>query len=237
MKGTRVLRLAVGEGDSLDLLEPVRSAIGASLISTLMANDFNILAEGASDKPIFEAAFALFQPAVHRRIVTNGSVSETGKLLPTFYERTGLPYVIYLDADSGGRDIRAALASAGIPPGKFVYLGDVIQRQGDFELEDIIDPGLYHQAVQRAYSDKPVEQPPDQEGKRTKRYERSYKDIHNIGFSKRRVAEALKPILLQMNPEDHGIDGLRTLCNRIWDVLQSQVKAKPVAEAAQAEHG
>ena len=118
MRGTKILKLNIGEGESSDLLEPVRSAIGASLISTLMSNDFNILVEGASDKPILEAAVALFHPAEQNKIVINGSVSETGKLMPIFYERAGLPFVIYLDSDSGGRDLRRILLAAGIPSPK-----------------------------------------------------------------------------------------------------------------------
>ncbi len=161
MMGTKVLRLALGEGENLDLLEPVRSAIGASLVTTLMSNDFNLLVEGASDKPILEAALALFQPTYHTRIVINGSVSETGKLLPLFYERAGLPFAVYLDADSGARDLRGALIKAGVSSSKIVYLGDVIRRDDDFELEDIFDPVLYDQAVQRTYSNKLVHRPPD----------------------------------------------------------------------------
>jgi energy-coupling factor transporter ATP-binding protein EcfA2 len=226
MMGTKVLKLALEEGDSLDLLEPVRSAVGASLICTLMSNDFNIVVEGAADKPILEAVFALFRPADQKKIVINGSVSETGKLLPIFYERAGLPFVVYLDSDSGGRDIRTALTNAGIPPDKVVYLGDVIQRDGDFELEDIVDAALYNGAVQRTYADKLVERPPDGGGKRAKRYERAYKDTYNIGFNKRRVAETLKLMLREGGPERPGLDDLRTLANRIWEVLQAQVKPK-----------
>jgi energy-coupling factor transporter ATP-binding protein EcfA2 len=231
MKGTKVLRLALGDGDSLDLLEPVRSAVGASLISTLVSNEFNILVEGASDKPILEAAFSLFQPADHKRIVINGSVSETGKLLPVFYERAGLPFVVFLDADSGGRDIRNSLAAAGIPAAKIVYLGDAVAREGDFELEDIIDAALYNGAVQQTYADKLVERPADGAGKRTKRYERAYKDTYNIGFNKRRVAETLKSMLREGGPDRTGLEELRALANRIWGVLQEQVKPKRDAAA------
>jgi predicted ATP-dependent endonuclease of OLD family len=233
MQGTKVLKLAIGESENLDLLEPVRSAIGASLINTLMSNDYNVLVEGASDKPILEAAFAMFQPADHRRIIVNGSVSETGKLLPLFYEKAGLPFVVYLDSDSAGRDIKTALINAGIPASKVIYLGDVITKAFDFELEDIVDSAVYNDAVQRTYADKPVELPPGEDGKRTKRYERAYKESYGIGFNKRRVAEHVKSILGQSGMETPaGFDELRTLTNKIWDVLQAQVK--PKAELARA---
>lgn len=222
MEGTKVLKLALGAGD-MDLLEPVRSAIGASLVTTLISNDFNILVEGASDKPILEAAFALFQPAEHRRIVINGSVSETGKLLPIFYERAGLPFAIYLDADSGGREIRAALSNAGIPEQRIVLLGDLIEKPVDFELEDIIDPGVYDGAVRKTYPDKAIELV-NGNGKCTKRYERAYKEAHGIGFSKKRVADSLKSVLLEGGAEAPGLDELRMLTAKLWDVLQAQVR-------------
>jgi hypothetical protein len=219
MEGTKVLPLALGQG--LDLLEPVRSAVGASLVTTLISNDFNVLVEGASDKPILEAAFALFQPAEHTRIVINGSVSETGKLLPSFYERARLPYAIYLDADSGGRDIRSQLVSSGgIPEGRIVYLGDVIRRDGDFELEDIFHPRFYEYAVSQTYPDKEVGELPEGPGKTTKRYERSFGERFNIGFNKRRVAETVKKLLIQNGADAPDLDHLRALSSRIWEVLQ-----------------
>jgi energy-coupling factor transporter ATP-binding protein EcfA2 len=226
MQGTKVLRLAIGDGSSLDLLEPVRSAIGASLVTTLMSNDYNILGEGATDKPILEGAFALFLPGEHGKIVINGSVAETGKLLPIFYERAGLPYIVYLDSDSGGRDIRTALINAGTPATKIAYLGDIIQKGEDFELEDIIEAGLYHAAVQRTYPDKPVDQPAEGGGKRTKKYERAFKENYDIGFNKRRVAEALKSMLQEVAADAEGVADLRTLANRIWGLLQDQIRAK-----------
>jgi energy-coupling factor transporter ATP-binding protein EcfA2 len=230
MNGTKVSRLSLGT-ESFDLLEPVRSAIGASLITTLISNDFNVLVEGAADKPILEGAFAIFHAAEHARIAINGSISETGKLLPLFYQRAGLPFVVYLDADSAARDLKKALLDAGIPEGKIVYLGDVIAKGDDFELEDIIDPALYHDAVERTYSvERIVPRPPDAPGKRTKRYETAYRDAYNIGFSKRRVAVALKSMLQEAAVQRAGLDDLRTLADRIWENLQSQVK--PGAAAA-----
>lgn len=229
MRGTKVLRLGLGEGDGHDLLEPVRSAIGASLMTTLMSNDFNVLVEGAGDKPILEAAFALFHAADYRKIAINGSVSETDKLLPNFYERCGLPYAVYLDKDSGGRELKAALVAAHIPERKIVYLGDVIERDIDFELEDIIPSELYARAVAKTYPDKAVELPEDGNGKLTKRYEKAYKETHGIGFSKRRVADALKQILAEVGPAFDGLDDLRRLAGEIWERVQEQVRLKHAA--------
>ena len=102
----------------------------------------------------------------------------------------------------------------------------MIRRDGDFELEDIIGEELYDRAVQQAYPDKPVERPGDAEGKRTKRYEKAYRDIHDIGYNKRRVAETLKAVLRETGRDGAGLDGLRNLMERIWAALQEQVRLK-----------
>lgn len=84
----------IKEGENFDLLEPVRSAIGASLVSSLILNEFNVLVEGAADKPILEGAFGLLLKDVSGKILVNGSVSETREgFLPRFYQRAALPFI------------------------------------------------------------------------------------------------------------------------------------------------
>jgi hypothetical protein len=115
-EGTKVGPLAVKDGNDFDLLEPVRSAIGASLAYSLMAGELNVLVEGAADKPILDAAFSLLvDESAGRKPVVNGSISENTGLLPKFYQRAKLPFVAFIDADSGGRDLVAQLTSWGIP--------------------------------------------------------------------------------------------------------------------------
>jgi hypothetical protein len=178
-----------------------------------------LVGEGATDKPILEAIFAPFRPEEHKRIVVNGSVAETGQLLPMFYEKAGLPYVVYLDSDSGGRDIRGRLTRAGIPERKIIYLGDVVQRGDDFELEDLVDPALYHAAVRRTYPETEIDQPAGGDGKQTKKYEREFRDHQKMGFNKRRVAENLKSMLLENPPDAESLGGFRTLVDRMWRAL------------------
>src|SRR6266704_384384 len=231
MQGTKVLRLEFRD-DQLDLLEPVRSAVGASLVTTLISNDFNVLVEGAADKPILEGAFAKFLADQSRRIVVNGSISETGMLLPRFYKRTGLPYAVYVDGDATARDIREKLRADGIPDGNIVYAGDVINRGADFELEDTIGPGMYHEAVQRTYPGVEIRPPENAQGKCTKHYERALKESQGIGFSKRRVADVIKSMLKQPGGNEEDTQQLRQVANRIWEVLQAQ----PLPERGQAAH-
>ena len=106
-RGTKVSRLATKDGTDFDLLEPVRSAIGASLASSLILNELNVLVEGAADKPILDGAFAQLRPDDNSRLMVNGSIAESNGLLPRFYQRGNLPFVAFLDADSAGRNLKA----------------------------------------------------------------------------------------------------------------------------------
>ena len=65
--GMKISKLAFKSGGDLDLFEPVRTAIGASIATSLIMNDFNILVEGAADKPILEGAFLHLDPTEQRK--------------------------------------------------------------------------------------------------------------------------------------------------------------------------
>jgi len=71
--GTKVSKLAFKEGGDLDLLEPVRSAVGASIATSLIMNDFNVLVEGPADMPILEGAFGRIHKERAKKILINGS--------------------------------------------------------------------------------------------------------------------------------------------------------------------
>jgi predicted ATP-dependent endonuclease of OLD family len=223
MHGTKVSKLPL-EKEQFDLLEPVRSAIGASLVDTLMTNDFNLLVEGAADKPILEGAFSLFLPNESKKIVINGSISESGLLLPRFYERTRLPFAVFLDADSRGRGLRNKLQDAGIPSDKIIYLGDLVTQTKDYEIEDLFSSSVYYIAVKETYPEFTIEEIKDDEGKRTKRYEDFLKKNYNVGFNKRRVGETLKRLLGEKKSDKETSDNLKTVIDKIWEKLQLQVK-------------
>jgi hypothetical protein len=212
--GTKVANWAYKEGTDADLLEPVRSAIGASLVSSLMFSDDNILVEGAADKPILEGAFGILHKDRKRKIQVNGSISETPNgFLPRFYERSALSFVVFVDADDGGRDLMANLKKWGIGPEKILGLGDVFsdRKDRDFELEDIFGSDFYHTAVQETYPDKPVEKPGDNKKKRTKTYEALFQDQYGFGFSKKRVADTLKRMLLAGRGDEESLNALKKL--------------------------
>jgi hypothetical protein len=222
MQGTKIRKLEFPD-DATDVLEPVRSAIGASLVTSLISNDFNVLVEGAADKPILEGGFGHFLGEESKRILVNGSVAETGMLLPRFYQRIGLPYVIYLDKDSGGRDLRTKLLASGVPEDRIVSAGDVVDRDVDFELEDTVGTA-YHDAVRATYPELNIEAPDPARGKCTKHYERALKEIADIGFSKRRVAEQVKAALLGGQVADVNTEHLRRIVDRLRQTLQAQVR-------------
>jgi len=226
MQGTKVSKLPL-EKEQFDLLEPVRSAIGASLVDTLMTNDFNLLVEGAADKPILEGALSLFLPNETKKIVINGSISESGLLLPRFYERTHLPFAVFLDADSRGRELRNKIQNAGIPADKIIYLGDLVPQTNDYEIEDLFSSSVYYIAVKETYPEFTIEEIRDGEGKRTKRYGDLFKKNFNVGFNKRRVGGTLKRLLGEKRSDKETSDNLKTVIDKIWEKLQLQVKRQP----------
>ncbi len=229
LQGTKVMRLNLDKAEDVDLLEPVRSAIGTSLVNSLMFDEFNVLVEGAADKPILEGAFKALKVGEYERIHVNGSISESGVFLPKFYLRSGLPFAVLVDGDSSGRKLADRLRSSGIPDSVIVDLAKVFpdEKGEDFELEDLISAELYHAAVKEAYPAKPVDQPQEIKGKRSRQYEELYKTQYAIGFSKKRVGETLKKLLLDGKADEATTQKLRKAASTVWDTIQKQVKPAP----------
>ena len=227
-EGTKVASIVQqGEAD-FDLLEPVRSAIGTNLAASLMLNDFNILVEGAADKPILDAAFRLFQAEAAAKMLINGSISESKDcILARFYARTKLPFIILLDADSGGRDLKAALVKWQIPDANILMLGDVIPREGkDFAIEDILSETYYFEAVLKAYPSNPIEKPANGNKKRVNQYEEAFKSKYGIGFSKKRVAETIGKLLLQDSLDEETKENLKKLTDTLLERLNALLQAQ-----------
>jgi len=221
--GTKVLNSVVKEGNDFDLLEPVRSAIGASLATSLALNDYNVLVEGAADKPILDASFRLFHKEVSEKILVNGSIAESkGGILPRFYLRAKLPLVIFLDADSQGRELKNALMGYGVPDSNIAMLREIVSvgdGSQDYELEDVLSPDFYHKAVMETYPKNQVVRPDTTGGKRTKSYESLFKTNHKIGFSKKRVGEKVRDLLLNGNGDDHTKENLSKITTAIFQKL------------------
>lgn len=226
MRGTKVRRLNTKSPEELDLLEPVRSAIGSSLVTSLAFNKTNVLVEGAADKPILEGAVLCYRPDLKDELMINGSVSEGKALLPMFFEKANIPYAIYLDSDHGGRSLRSSLIQSGVPEQKLVMLrnvvGDDVSNGKDIELEDIVSRDLYHTAVLQTYPDKPLDAPERIDGKGTKYYDDQYREKYKIGFSKKRVAESLKPLLEQGKGDDETKAALEKLLEKLQQTLKAQ---------------
>jgi predicted ATP-dependent endonuclease of OLD family len=233
--GTKVSNFTVTDAENVDLLEPVRAAIGMSLVTSLVMNEWNILVEGAADKPIVEGIFYQHYRELQSKILVNGSLAESkDAFLARFYDRTGLPYVVLLDADNGGRDLFRELRRIGIPEEKIIQLNRVFpDRLNDFAMEDILSADSYHSAVVAAYPANPIGQPAAVPGKkRATLYDEAFRASHNIGFNKKRVAEAAKK-LLAANAEDvETRDNLGTLGGVLIEALKRQIPAAPMPPAA-----
>jgi energy-coupling factor transporter ATP-binding protein EcfA2 len=229
LEGTKITELNIAP-DGVDLLEPVRSAIGAKLINSLIVNDFNVLVEGAADKPILDATFTLMFPEKAPKILVNGSVAER-KFLPRFYQQVGLPFLVYVDADSGGRDLAAELKKSGIANEKIFSLDTVFKSEDlgfeagkDFEIEDVMSTEFYDLAVRETYPDRPVAKPTNQQGKRTNYYEKAFTETHKIGFNKRKVATSAKKMLVEGKADSETKERLSKLISAILKTLEEQTK-------------
>ncbi len=228
-EGTKVSNWVFKEGRDADLLEPVRSAIGASLVTSLMFSDFNVLVEGAADKPILEGAFAAVQGQDQRRVLINGSVAESKDgFLPRFYERSGLPFVVLADGDAGGRKLVRDLKKWGIPDSRIIDLKKVFPDRSDhdFELEDILAYSFYELAVSETYPNKPVAAPAEVTGKITKAYEEAYTGRYQFGFNKRRVGDTIKKLLVHGRGDPETLDNLKKLTARIVECCEAQTTAR-----------
>jgi len=234
--GTKIGNFVVGSGEKVDLLEPVRAAIGMSLVTSLVLNEWNILVEGAADKPIVEGIFNHHYKELREKILLNGSLSESkDAFLARFYDRTGLPYIVLLDADSGGRELLKELKSIGIPVDKIVQLERVFtDRQNDFAMEDILSADFYHKAVQAAYPAHAVALPAVNAKKRPTRYEEAFRATHNIGFNKKRVAESVRKLLETGSEDEETKNNLGILSGVLVEALKCQV---PTATPAPAPGG
>jgi len=229
LQGSKVRRLDVKEGKMFDLLEPVRTAVGASLVTTLMTNKFNLLGEGAADRPILEAAVMLFANEMKNEILVSGSVAESLEMFPAFLERAKLPYVVHLDSDNGGRAIESKLKAADIPAEKILSLrtifNDTLFPNKDFELEDLISDDFYAKAVSEAYPDRNVTVTQEGEPKRVQRYEAEFKSQYSIGFNKRRVSEKIKLISIRDGFDEPSSTNLKKLIDTIINALSKQKPA------------
>jgi len=228
MVGTKVGTPRVKSPKDFDLLEPIRSAIGASLVTSLAYNCVNVLTEGAADKPILDAAITNFRPKLKESWVINGGIAEGKDYFPAFLERAKVPYVIFLDSDSGGRTIQGHLTGAGIPEGKILMLREAVGtemfKDKDVELEDVISAEFYHRAVTDTYSEKEVTPVPADRAKRTKYYEEQFRQNHRIGFNKNRVAETMKRLIEQGKSDDQTKEQLEKVLKFLEMKISTQIQ-------------
>jgi hypothetical protein len=178
--------------------------------------------------------------ADERRPLVNGSVSENNELLPKFYERGRVPFVIFLDADSSGRKLKGSLTSNGIDAQKIVDLADLFpdKKGSDFELEDILSIAFYHRAIEATYQEQPVDRPEATlTGKRTKFYEQAFKTKYQIGFNKRRVAETVQRLWASGKGDAETADKLTTVVAALTTALATQVKTVAGPTAASGGTG
>jgi predicted ATP-dependent endonuclease of OLD family len=198
--GTKISNRIIKEGEQLDILEPVRSAIGTSVGYSLIAANYNILVEGSADKFLMEGILEVCAPEISGSIFVNGSIAESKDcILVEIFNRLHVPFVVVLDADSGGREIAKKLRSKDIPEKNIIEIEKVFpEKSGDFALADIFSEKIYHEAVSIEYSAEriKVDKLERKDAKIENNYEKEFKDKHPMEFKKTRVARQLKKMLI-----------------------------------------
>jgi hypothetical protein len=230
-QGTKIKRY-VPSTDGTDLLEPIRAAIGMSLVSSLVLNKMNILVEGAADKPVVEGIFFKHYVEKAEGILVNGPIAED-IFLAQFYSKTGLPYAVLLDNDSGGRDLHRELTSAGIAEGKILQLQTVFTHiTKDFAMEDILSEDFYLTCVQDAYPHLTIEKPTNIGQRKISRvYEDYFQATFRFGFNKRRVAESAKKLLKEAKEDKVTQDNLGLLSTALLGILEKKEEKSAAASA------
>ena len=66
--------------------------------------------------------------------------------------------------------------------------------------------------------------------KRTKYYEKKFKELYDIGFGKKRVGEALKRLLIEGRGDEQSLESLKNLKDMIMERMERQTKARGAVE-------
>jgi len=205
-EGTKVSNTIIKKGKDIDILEPVRSAIGAHVGYSLIASNYNIIVEGMADKFLLEGILEKYSKEIVKSVLINGSISESKDcVLAIIYHKLKLPFIVLLDADSGGREIAANLRKQNIPAENIMEISKIYtEKKVEFTLADLISEEIYHYAVSTEYKGEleNIGKPTGRSTKIEKTYDKHFKENYKFEFSKVRVAKCLKKILCS----DYEID-------------------------------
>ena len=205
-EGTKVSNMIIKGGRDIDILEPVRSAIGAHVGYSLIASNYNIIVEGMSDKFLLEGILEKYSKEIVKSILINGSISESKDcVLAIIYHKLKIPFIVLLDADSKGREIAATLRRQNIPEENIMEISKIYtEKKCEFTLADLISEKIYHDAVSTEYKGEleNIGKPTGTNTKIEKTYDKHFKENYKFEFSKVRIAKCLKKILCS----DYKID-------------------------------
>ena len=202
-KGTKISsKIIMGDADN-DLLEPVRSALGVSLMDSMLFDEYTILCEGSADRPIMEGTVSLLKEVFQgKKIIINGGLSEKGEFLINLFLRSKLPFIVLVDGDSSGCEIEKLAKKLEVGESKIINLKSLKENLGidhDVELESLMSKEDYYDACKDAYPkyDFSIKDIDESNRKITNKFKKLFGDKFKIGFDKRRVAENLKSRIIE----------------------------------------
>ena len=194
----------------LDMAGTVLKYIGSPARYSLFGAPRTILFEGVSDTNIVSAVNEYRQlhckdNYLKRDMFSINAVGGLGNapLFCKLYRNLKLDFVIVTDSGTATEDMKKKLQDGDYE--RFVEIKQVLGRDGD--IEDLVDPGLYHEAFRRAYSGVLGEVPSLAEiessggdRKRVNQYEEWFRR-HGKSFSKALVAQCMFDVLIS-NPAE-----------------------------------
>jgi len=198
-----------------DSLQVIRAAIGADISDSLFGHKNNIVVEGYSDKLYLEA-MANYLKKKKREVITLSNVMINGAggadkivYLLSWHKAEGYNVIGILDNDNKGNKAITEIKNKNLEIDvekdvlKLDEIDDEFKGKG-IEIEDLFDDEFFNKAVSIAYkeiferklekTDINIDELP-QEGLRTKKYERFFRENKLGGFDKIKIAMEIKKML------------------------------------------
>jgi len=227
--------------------EPVRSAIGAEVGDILSFGANNILVEGITDQ-ILISSVCVFENRKsndkmydldNTNIISFNSNKRQCLSIINIINSNDYEYVVVVDNDTGGSDIKKHLRSNGIEESRIVVIG----KKGD-EIEDVFGTEEYYKEVVEFYNEEDVkladnlkdakseiceeleikEEQLEKKGT-TKIIEQYIADCKGLLFSKTAIAKQIADKIKSTDYDDNSFvnKAFKTLVNKVFDKVNGKI--------------
>ena len=233
-----------------DALQQIRAAIGADISDSLFGGKNNIIVEGFSDKIYLEAMAKYLKRKEKSTInldkvfIVSAGGAEGVPYLVAWFKAEKYNLLALLDADDEGRKAKHKIETIDkIDVNTDVLILDEISENlkgKSLEIEDLFDEEFYNIAVNKAYkeifesklgiSEVKLDEIPN-DGLRTKRYNKYFRNNNLGGFDKVKVALEIKRILSRRRSKETEEILEETVRNfeKLFEKIKEKFQSKEVA--------